>query len=119
MKHIFETKNWGIAALAAALAAWATGCETVNAVVGAAADAAAAGGVITTNQAASITRTTQAVTKTFQDITPEQEYYVGRTVAATVLTQYKPLAKEDLNGYLNRIGQSLAQFSTRPETFGG
>ena len=119
MKHIFETKNWGIAALAAALAAWATGCETVNAVVGAAADAAAAGGVITTNQAASINRTTQAVTKTFQDITPEQEYYVGRTVAATVLTQYKPLAKEDLNGYLNRIGQSLAQFSTRPETFGG
>ena len=119
MKHIFETKNWGIAALAAALAAWATGCETVNAVVGAAADAAAAGGVITTNQAASINRTSQAVTKTFQDITPEQEYYIGRTVAATVLIGYKPQAAESLNGYLNTVGQALAQFSGRPETFGG
>jgi predicted Zn-dependent protease len=114
----FNVKNIGIAALAAALAAWATGCETVNAVVGAAADAAAAGGVITTNQAEHQPHDAGR-TKTFQDITPEQEYYVGRTVAATVLTQYKPLAKEDLNGYLNRIGQSLAQFSTRPETFGG
>ena len=119
MKHIFETKNWGIAALAAALAAWATGCETVNAVVGAAADAAAAGGVITTNQAASINRTSQAVTKTFQDITPEQEYYIGRTVAATVLIGYKPQAAESLNDYLNTVGQALAQFSGRPETFGG
>lgn len=119
MKRIFTSKWIGIAALAAGAAWLATGCETVNKITASVADAAAGAGVITTNQAASITRTTEAVTKTFQDITPEQEYYIGRTVAATVLTQYKPQAKDDLNGYLNEVGQALAQFSTRPETFGG
>ncbi len=119
MKSIHFNKCCGFAVLAAGMVWLATGCETMNKVVQAASDAAAAGGVITTNQAASINRTSQAVTKTFQDITPEQEYYIGRTVAATVLTQYKPLAKDDLNGYVNEVGQSLAQFSDRPETFGG
>jgi predicted Zn-dependent protease len=40
-------------------------------------------------------------------------------VAATVLAQYKAYPADDLNGYLNRLGQALAQFSTKPETFGG
>lgn len=119
MKRIFTGKWIGIAALAAGAAWLATGCETVNKITASVADAAAGAGVITTNQAASIARTTEAVTKTFQDITPEQEYYIGRTVAATVLLGYKPKNADDLNGYLNEVGQSLAQFSTRPETFGG
>ena len=107
----------GFAALALA---WATtGCEMVNQATALAADVAAAGGVITPDQAESTKRVGTAVTKTFQDITPEQEYYIGRTVAATVLTQYKAYPTDDLNGYLNRMGQSLAQFSTKPETFGG
>ena len=107
----------GLAALALM---WATtGCEMVNQATSLAADVAAAGGVITPDQAESTKRVGTAVTKTFQDITPEQEYYIGRTVAATVLTQYKAYPTEDLNGYLNRMGQSLAQFSTKPETFGG
>ena len=107
----------GFAALALA---WATtGCEMVNQATALAADVAAAGGVITPDQAESTKRVGTAVTKTFQDITPEQEYYVGRTVAATVLSKYKAYPADDLNGYLNRLGQSLAQFSTKPETFGG
>ena len=107
----------GFAALALA---WATtGCEMVNQATSLAADVAAAGGVITPDQAESTKRVGTAVTKTFQDITPEQEYYIGRTVAATVLANYKAYPTEDLNGYLNRMGQALAQFSTRPETFGG
>ena len=117
MKYL--VKSMWIGAVAVAAMWLAAGCETVNKMVEVAADAAAAGGVITTNQATSINRTTQAVTKTFQDITPEQEYYIGRTVAATVLAGYKPKTAKDLNGYLNQVGQSLAQFSARPETFGG
>ena len=97
----------------------AAGCETVNQITAAAADVAAATGAITPEQAESTKRVSTAVTKTFQDITPEQEYYIGRTVAATVLTQHKPLPAEKLNAYLNQVGQSLAQFSERPETFGG
>ena len=47
MKNIVAGKGIGFVALAAALAWMVAGCETVNKVVGAAADAAAAGGVIT------------------------------------------------------------------------
>lgn len=107
----------GLAALALV---WATtGCEMVNQATSLAADVAAGAGVITPDQAESTKRVGTAVTKTFQDITPEQEYYVGRTVAATVLAKYKAYPADDLNGYLNRMGQALAQFSTKPETFGG
>ncbi len=117
MKTISTILALGLAA--AALMVATTGCEMVNQATSLAADVAAAGGVITPEQAESTKRVGTAVTKTFQDITPEQEYYVGRTVAATVLTQYKPLANADLNAYLNEMGQALAQFSERPETFGG
>ncbi|HAL92372.1 MAG TPA: peptidase M48 [Verrucomicrobia bacterium] len=119
MKNILKNKWIGTAALVAALAWLATGCDTVNQLTELGTGIAVASGAINTNQAASINRTTQAVAKTFQDITPEQEYYIGRTVAATVLLGYKPQPAEDLNGYLNQVGQALAQFSARPETFGG
>jgi predicted Zn-dependent protease len=61
----------------------------------------------------------EAVAKSFQDITPEQEYYVGRAVGANILAQYPPLEAAAANSYLNLLGQSLAQLSDRPETFGG
>ncbi len=60
-----------------------------------------------------------AVQKSFEDITPEQEYYIGRAVAATVLDQYDPFPESVGNAYLNRLGQTLALVSDRPETFGG
>lgn len=55
----------------------------------------------------------------FEDITPEQEYYIGRSVAAIILSQYKPLDHERSRSYVNVMGQTLAQVSDRPETFGG
>ena len=119
--HTIWMSGAGIAVVALAVAAmWAlTGCETMNQLAELGTSIAVATGDITTNEAASINRTTRAVTKTFEDITPEQEYYIGRTVAATVLLGYQPLPDPDLNLYVNTIGQSLAQFSKRPETFGG
>ncbi|HOI95879.1 MAG TPA: M48 family metalloprotease [Syntrophobacter fumaroxidans] len=77
------------------------------------------GGVVNSGQADSIVRGAKAIGKTFQDITPEQEYYIGRAVAATILQSYRPYPDEDANRYLNVLGQSLAQASDRPETFGG
>ena len=76
-------------------------------------------GVITEEQAESINRTTDALEKTFEDITPEQEYYIGRAVAASILQTYAPLDDPAANAYLNRLGQTLAMASDRPETFGG
>ena len=76
-------------------------------------------GMISADQAQSLTRSTQAVAKTQEDLTPEQEYYIGRAVTATVLQSYPPLDRPEANTYLNLLGQSLAVFSDRPETFGG
>jgi predicted Zn-dependent protease len=93
-----------------------SGCSTVSRVGGVVGQAA---GVMTPQQSDALVRSAEAVEKTFQDITPEQEYYIGRAVAATVLTTYKPYDREDANAYLNLLGQTVAQFSARPETFGG
>ena len=76
-------------------------------------------GKLTPEQAASINRSAEAMEKTFKDITPEQEYYIGRSVAATILTSYKPYENEAATHYLNVLGQTLALASDKPETFGG
>jgi predicted Zn-dependent protease len=92
-----------------------SGCEEMEGLV----DFAQQQGAIDANEAASINRTANALEKSWQDLTPEQEYYVGRAVAAEVMVTYKPLDLPGANAYLNLLGQSLAIFSDRPETFGG
>ena len=67
----------------------------------------------------SAARTVEKVAKSFQDITPEQEYYIGRAVAATVAGQYPVYNNPRANMYINVLGQVLAQASDRPETYGG
>lgn len=94
-------------------------CETMQPVVDVATQVGVATGKISQSQADSISRSSQAVSKTFEDITPEQEYYIGRAVAASVLTQYRPYSQAELNQYVNIVGQTLAQASDRPQTFGG
>lgn len=101
-------------------AAWAlSGCKTLNQITELGTSIAVMSGDLTPEQAAGINRSTRAVTKTFEDISPEQEYYIGRTVAATCLSRYPAMDIPSLNAYLNTLGQSLARFSSRPETFGG
>lgn len=71
------------------------------------------------NYAESAVKVGKAVAKTFEDITPEQEYYVGRAVGAIIAGKYKPYQNQRVINYLNVLGQTLAQASDRPETFGG
>jgi predicted Zn-dependent protease len=92
------------------------GCEGMGE---AGARIAQATGVISSSQADSIVRGAQAVEKSWQDLTPEQEHYIGRAVTAQVLQSYPPLDRPQANEYVNLLGQSLAIFSERPETFGG
>jgi len=76
-------------------------------------------GVIDDEEADSIIRVGTAISNAWQRLTPEQEYYIGRAVAAKVFQSYKPLDLPEANAYLNLLGQSLVVFSDRPETFGG
>jgi predicted Zn-dependent protease len=94
-------------------------CETLQPVVDMGTTLGVASGTITQSQADSITRGAKAVGKTFEDITPEQEYFIGRAVAASVLYQYHPYDQAELDHYINVLGQTLAQASNRPQTFGG
>ena len=76
-------------------------------------------GVISPEKAQSIKKSTDAVAKTQEEFTPEQEYYIGRSVAAVILNKYPPYTNQPANEYLNLIGQPLAQVSDMPEIFLG
>jgi len=82
-----------------------------------------AGGCVTTDTAINMAKSTiqaaPTLAKSLEDFTPEQEYYLGRAVAATMLGQYRPLRAPAANEYLNLLGQSLARHSAMPDTFGG
>ena len=95
------------------------GCETANVLSQGVAAVGVASGTITAQQGQSLVRSTEAVGKAFETLTPENEYYVGRAVMATVLQKYQPHDRPDLNLYLNTLGRALAANSEMPETFGG
>ncbi len=95
------------------------GCKTFESLGDLGGKVGVATGTMSEEQAKSLSRSTKAISKTFADITPEQEYYIGRAVAATVLKTYKPYDNQSANRYLNLLGQTLAQASDKPETFGG
>jgi predicted Zn-dependent protease len=95
------------------------GCKTMETVTGIGTSIGVATGVIDQSHAESIQKSSKAVAYSFQDITPEQEYYIGRTVGAVVVNKYKPYDNPKANRYINVIGQTLAQASDLPETFNG
>lgn len=99
--------------LAAVLSGSCAGVARVGSAV------AQSAGVISADQAASITRSAEAVEKSFEDISPEQEYYIGRAVGANLMAAYRPFDRDPATRYLNLLGRNLALYSDRPETFGG
>jgi len=111
--------KWLAVPAGVALAVIAVGCQSIGAVGELGAALGQATGAITPEQADSLVKTSKAVAKSFEDITPEQEYYIGRSVAATLLSSYAPYDNRAVNEYVNLVGQTLAQFSDKPETFGG
>jgi predicted Zn-dependent protease len=76
-------------------------------------------GTLSGQQADSINKGTEAVGKALEKFTPENEYYIGRAVGASILEQYPPLNSDSATRYLNLLGQSLAAVSDKPETFAG
>lgn len=119
MKAFMKLTGIGILALAFT-ALWLTaGCESMGDLTELGTTILVATGDMSTNQATSVNRLGSSLGDLFKQITPEQEYYIGRTVAAQVLGAYKPKPEPNLTEYVNQVGQSLAQFSTKPETFGG
>lgn len=60
-----------------------------------------------------------AVTKLAEDISPEDSYYIGRTVAANILTNYRVYNDRKLQKYLNKICNTLVINSDDPYLYNG
>lgn len=74
-------------------------------------------GVLSSSQAESLQRSTEALVKTYQDITPEQEYYLGRAVSANLLGKYPAGKNVSQNRYLNLVGKTLVLGSDKADTY--
>ncbi|MFH0799278.1 MAG: M48 family metalloprotease [Pseudomonadota bacterium] len=61
----------------------------------------------------------QQVAEASKDITPSEEHYIGRAVAAEVLSKYPLFDNPALTKYINEVGLLLAYSSERPSTYGG
>lgn len=92
-----------------------TGCQHSTVLT----DLAEATGMVDESQANSMRRMAEAASKTFEDLTPEQEYYIGRTVSAIVVNRYGIEEAPETTHYLNVLIRALAMVSDLPETFAG
>jgi predicted Zn-dependent protease len=91
-------------------------CETVALAAG----VAGAAGLINQNTAAAISTSARAIGSAAEDITPEQEYYIGRAVAANILGSYRLWnGNPALTTYLNNICAAIVINSPRPNIFNG
>ena len=57
--------------------------------------------------------------KSAEDISESEEYYIGRAVAAQILSRYKPVRSPSLNLYAQTIAQAVAMASDRPAVYKG
>ncbi len=54
-----------------------------------------------------------------KEITPSEEHYIGRAVAAMVLAKYPLLGNAALDAYVSKVGTLVAYRSEHPVTYGG
>ncbi len=62
-----------------------------------------------------LTQTTKAV----RPMADREEYFLGRAVAATILSQYRLYNHDGMTSYVNEVGQAVVLGSDRPYTYGG
>ncbi|MFA4875036.1 MAG: M48 family metalloprotease [bacterium] len=61
----------------------------------------------------------QQIAAASKDITPSEEHYIGRAVAAMIIDKYPLMGNAALDEYVNKVGLVVAYHSDRPVTFGG
>jgi len=57
--------------------------------------------------------------KAADSLTPENEYYLGRAVAANIAAKYKIYSNTDIETYLNKICTAIVLNSPKPDIFNG
>ena len=95
-------------------------CQTFMAIADVGAQIAGATGLIDQNVADAISISARAIGTAAEEITPEQEYYIGRAVAANILGSYTIWnGNPELTNYLNLICTAITINSPRPDVFNG
>jgi predicted Zn-dependent protease len=95
-------------------------CQSVAKAAGTGAQIAGSMGVIDPGTSGAIIKSADAIGKAAEEITPEQEYYIGRAVGATILTSYKIWnGSPTLTAYLNRICNTIVINSPKPDIYNG
>jgi beta-barrel assembly-enhancing protease len=95
------------------------GCKTMDIATSAISEVGERTGTISQSQAESIRKSAVAASKSMETFTPEQEYYIGRSVGATILSNYTVLNDPGVQSYVNLLGQTIAAASDTPELFAG
>ena len=109
-----------ILAVIIALSAGMYSCAALAGITGTGAQIAGSSGLINKNTANAISLSSKAVASAAEEITPEQEYYIGRAVSANILASYKIWRENPaLTSYLNLICSSITINSPRPDIYNG
>jgi predicted Zn-dependent protease len=70
--------------------------------------------------AAAVSQSAHSIERALEDITPEQEYFIGRAVGANLLTNYRLYDENpNLTLYLNQITAAIVINSSKPEIYNG
>jgi len=76
-------------------------------------------GDLTPERIGMIASSLQTIGKAARPLSEDEEYYVGRAVAARITSTYPLYRNDRLTDYLNLIGQTIALHTDQPTTFGG
>ena len=74
---------------------------------------------LTPERIEAITSTLKSIGKAARPLSDDEEYYVGRAVAAHLTATYPLYRDNQLTDYLNQIGQIIVLHTDKPTTFGG
>ena len=111
--------RWCAAALLPTGVLAVAACAVIDQGAQTVAGVAAGAGVISHSQAEGIKKTSTAFRKSAEEFTESEEYYIGRSVSAEILTRYRGADLQALGRYVATLGTALAMSSDRPEIFAG
>jgi len=95
-------------------------CKTAAVLTDLGAQLAGRAGLIDQNVADAISVSSRAIGSATEEITPEQEYYIGRAVGANILSSYRIYTGDPtLTAYLNLICNAITINSPKPDVFNG
>ena len=92
------------------------GCATATEV---ATTVGVSAGYITEEQKQAMDKTAVKAEKAARPVSETEEYYIGRGVAATILTKYSLYRNQTVTAYVNYVGNTVVLGSPRPYTYGG